>query len=221
MKIRGLITAVLFIMVSAAQTVNATTWNFGALAANDPPAPFTGEGPFPAAGITIGGVTLNASAAGNEFSVAYMDGPSGNKPAGLGVCSTDGGCEGSSDDNFGVTGASGGILETLTVWFGEALDVTYLQFRRGDHELAGGRRVQIWADGTDLGIKTIAADGSVDLGVGVFGSSFDFVAVDAALGTNHSLYLEVLTAVPEPGIVMLMGVGLLGLGMVRRKNKQA
>jgi PEP-CTERM motif len=224
MNIRGLFVVIAVLLTLAVPSAHAITWDFGTLAENTfPNPPNTGEGPYPAAGIAMGEpgfiATLFAGASNSgtdETSVAYMDGYSSGRPAGLGVCSagtTSGStgreCDIASDDNLGLTPV--GFVETLNIWFDRRIDLLKLTFRDDNHFLSpAGDRVSISVNGGTAVTYTIGAGGVIDL-AGLAGTTFDFVALDGAV------YIEKLTAVPEPAIVMLMGLGLLGLRFARRK----
>jgi hypothetical protein len=112
------------------QRADAATFDFATLA-QTPGAQGGGEGfwanQITTAGdvYTVGGIGVVATASGatsGAASKAYLDAFSGGLPAGLGVCSTSGGCAGTDDDNVGrVRDASGTGVERLTLTFTTAV----------------------------------------------------------------------------------------------------
>ena len=85
--------------------------------------------------LSLGGITVTASASGIAASTPYLDSPDGNGPAGLGVCSFPGSCAGSSDDNVGFSQDNTSLaLEHLILNFTSGpVQLTNLTFRNRDH----------------------------------------------------------------------------------------
>jgi hypothetical protein len=181
------------------------TFDFVALAAGN-------EGIFTSA--TNNGVTVTGSASGFANSVAYLDDLSGGLPAGLGVCSTgNGACAGTPDDNVTVG-------ETLTLTFDRAVDTIQVFFRNQDHGTTFSGNFDLVIDGGSAQSFALAALFAPP--VVLNGTSFDFSL--SAGNTADAFYISKIEVnaperdIPEPVSLALFGLGLAGLGLVRRRR---
>jgi hypothetical protein len=218
---------------------NAATFNFAALAteggvATGGDAPFAssvGEGTWDAkigvGGYSVGGITVHASATNTSVnplipSKAYLDSPSGG-PAGLGVCSsgpTGSTCPGTSDDNTGLAGDTGSVLETLILSFDSLVKLTDLDFRDRDHGLFNG---SLTINGTNYNVV------NGDLAVAIIATLFNFAANAGTPRLGFDFYLSLATVteppggqtpVPIPGALPLFATGLIGLAWLGRRRKR-
>jgi hypothetical protein len=219
---------------------NAATANFDFATLAVDPVTGVGEGfwnsKFPAAGHNyfVNGIGVAASATGNtnSFSGAYLDGPAGMpRSAGLGVCSTSGGCAGTNDDNVGRIGdAAGALPETLTLTFTTPVKLTDLLFRDANHNAFIGGSLLI--NGTLF--TTVAGPAgsnygeltSVLLASLLAGTTFNFTSLSGdsdRLLRDFYLSGATVSTVPVPPALPLFvtGLGLLGLLSRRRKRSPA
>jgi len=162
--------------------------------------------------LTVRGYETNGTDDDTE-SYAYMD----KGTAGMGVCTalnSDSQCDPSSDDNV----SSGEYLRLL---FNRDVVIDSLTFN-SNHD-GGFLDSFINIDGLDVspsdgtGSKVFAASWSLTAG-----DYFDIGYVDRTDGERNSqFYLEkmVVSEVPEPSSIFLMGLTLLGLGLSRKKQK--
>lgn len=198
--------------------VNATTFNFAAIADGDASYGIAG-GERGAAAFTFvkDGISVTASgfATGNPSTAynAYLD--SGN--AGLGVCqalTSSNQCTPSSDDNvtFG---------ESLMLVFDQVVSIDTTTFVNGNHGTNFNGNFVLSIDGgpaTTIALTNIYATPLV-------GTQFVFANPNAGGGSTVSndqqFYINVLNVqpVPVPAAVWLFGSGLLGLvGVARRRQ---
>ena len=150
---------------------------------------------------TVGGLTLTAT--GRTVSgaaYAYLD--SGN--AGLGVCKVLTGnnqCNPGGDDN--VT-----INEILDLHFDKKAEIDFNQviFNDANHNLINPN-IEISVDGGGFAPLILTSVHQ--------GTDFEFRTLDQA----NQFYINVLSAqaVPTPGTLLLLALGLIGLGVARRK----
>ena len=188
----------------------------------------SGERAFQEFDWTMDGITLTASATytgsdnyGDTYGSAYSSGETlkawayldqGN--AGLGVCSkgldTDGKgtnqCNPGNDDNVTVD-------EILNILFDQTVTIDFSQsvFRDGDHNdySPPDPYIEVSVNGGAFTVMNVTSVMS--------GYSFDFLTKS----DDEQFYIDALTVskVPEPSIIALYALGLLGLGFARRRKR--
>ena len=170
----------------------------------------------------VDGIGVSADGFGNTLSRAYLDGPSGGKPAGLGVCSLTS-CAGSSDDNLGRAGdTTGGALESIVLTFSQQVKITDLTFRDRDHNLFTGR---LSIEGTETDVTN-----GVLTGLSLIDTMFTFARISGGTLLTRDFYLNGVTAflsppggggeVPLPPAALLFGSVLAGGGLLARWKKK-
>ena len=219
----------LALLAIPAQQALAVTFDFAALATPPPGPQGGGEGFWntqittPGAVYTVGGIGVFASATGNtnQFSGAYLDGPDGG-PAGLGVCSTSGGCGGTNDDNVGRIGdATGAKTETLRLSFTTSVKLTDLLFRNSDHGVFVG---SLMINGILFNTSATGELTAAVLSVLSAGTTFDFFSLagdDNRIAKDFYISGATVSPVPLAGALPLFATGLGALGLLgwRRKRK--
>lgn len=158
--------------------------------------------------LTVRGFETNGTSPDTE-SYAYMD--KGN--AGMGVCtvitSTDQ-CSPSSDDNVSAG-------EYLRLSFNENVLIESLTLNN-NHD-GGFDNSSVNIDGVIKSGLSGGAKTFTDSWFLAAGDFLDLAYVDGVSRDNH-FYLEtlVVSQVPEPSVLLLIGSGLLGFGLVRIKR---
>lgn len=159
---------------------------------------------------TVGGLTLTATANNNYF--VYLDGLSGGKPAGMGVCKTllsDLTCTPSDDDNTTVG-------EVLTWNFSQAIGQIDLTFRDANHDPLGAKSLQYKLDSQSW--VTFTPNSSSFYALNMAGNTQ--VSFRTLTDTNQ-FYIQgaTATAVPLPAAAWLFGSTVVGwLGIARRRK---
>ncbi len=152
----------------------------------------------------------------------YLDADLNGLPGGLGVCQlSDPSCFGDPDDNLGV---GSGFGEVLTLVFSSPVTITEITFRNGVHEqiFAGSVGIHVGASNpiTAETFSDIFA-ASATLNPNLLGTRFSFVAdesfVAGSMGDPNRLYIETITFIPELATATLLGLGLIALGLRRRR----
>ena len=153
---------------------------------------------------------------------AYLDGPSGGRQGGLGVCTRgyDGDeCDIASDDNTGMSGGPGsgsGLFECLYIEFDTQVLLTGLVFRDGDHNVLDSGQLLLGDD---------TADSPLDLFAWNIGDALSDYWSDvwmfASTANGVEFYIDELSAttVPLPAAGFLLLGGLGGLAAMKRRKK--
>ena len=155
----------------------------------------------------------------NGSNSAYMDSYSGGKRGGLGACSvinSSGQCSPSNDDNL-----SFGEEITISLISGGVFNWTVTEFREDDHNLAAlTDTLTVTTNGGTLSATTFGDElsmtytGITSITYGFGGASPDNYYIAVA---DLTLPPITNTEVPEPGTLLVLGLGIVGLGIARRK----
>ena len=155
----------------------------------------------------------------NGTNSAYMDSYSGGKRGGLGACSVitaSGQCNPSNDDNLSL-----GEEITISLVSGGLFNWTVTEFRDDDHNLATlTDTLTVTTNGCTLSATTFGDElsmtytGITSITYGFGGASPDNYYIAVA---DLTLPPITNTEVPEPGTLLVLGLGIVGLGIARRK----
>lgn len=176
-----------------------------------------GESAWSVLNTSVSGVGVSITAGGSAGSeYAYLDW----RNAGLGACarastvnvahkgSSTNRCNPSSDDNV-TTG------EYLVFNFDQAVTINNLWFNN-NHDGGFGWGDMVNIDGTAYNVVTGYAGGANGIGAFSVAANTNFVVAFE----NEQFYisgLEITHQVPEPGSLVLLGMGFLALGLMRRR----
>ncbi len=163
----------------------------------------------------------NGSYVQAERANAYLD---SGKKAGLGVCGTllaqqegTNWCNPSSDDNLQANEVLGFVFDTEK-------KISNVGINAPHADMADGSKVLIWTDTQGFDLLSVVA-GKITLGfklteMAIFGPMSGWYAKQWkwGQGTESSLYVAGINAVPIPAAVWLFGSALLGLTGLRRRK---
>lgn len=217
-RVTSLIALAVVSLAMVAQPALATTINYGLLANTSP-----GEGGYPNSvggfSLTVDGITVSATS-GVPGDNAYLDSYFEGRPGGLGVCqdlNSAGDCSPSSDDNL----TNNGHLEELILTFSENVLITEVLIRNGLHSTVFTNPAGGLYRFTFNGVEYDLTHSFVPTAAAGTGLVFAFTAPYGDTD-NGRMYVEAVTftAVPESGMLLLLGSGLVGLGLMRRRFKK-
>ena len=162
--------------------------------------------------VPIAGLLLSATGG-----VPYLDAFSGGRRAGLGVCGETNGnaqCDPSSDDNVTL-----GETITISLIGGQSFDFQVTEFRNGGHNDISQSLSTLLVGINGGGLS------ETDFITEINTTYVDITSITYAYGGTSAdqFYISAVdltpdTEVSEPGAVALFGLGLAGLGYVRRRR---
>lgn len=180
--------------------------------------------------LTINGVSLRLF--GNANNSPYFDGPLGDRPGGLGVCTVvdmAGECSPASDDNIGSN-------EAVGIWFYSddtfttrgTFNITNLVFRDFEHLLIDHNNdglvqiITVDEFGNQFG-NMVALFSEFMAAVAMGAEMFQGIAGIGFVFVDTEFYVSAIdvSEVPIPAALPLLLSGLAGLGFASRRRKSA
>lgn len=216
MKIRAPLAVPVLLLLAVAMPAQATLFDFTAA---------------PVSTVELDGITATVTADNGALTWTSFDGDASAPPCATGLlaCNYDG--IGVRDDE--ITYGIGVSAESVTVTFSQAVDVSGIHlfdlFGLGDDGVGNPAEVALVefldAGSSQLALRSVtgtAAPGTLsgyaslqDMIAGV--SSIRFFT-DEGLNSDFALAGIEATSVPEPSALALLGIGLLGVGLARRRH---